>query len=42
MAIIKKIAITRVDEDMENKDIEKLETLYTADRDGKWCSCFGK
>ena len=42
MAITEKIAITRVDEDMENKDMNKMETSYTAGRDGKWCSCFGK
>ena len=42
MAITKKIAITRVNEGMENKDMDKLETLYTAGRDGNWCSCFGK
>lgn len=39
MAITKKIAITRVDEDVENKDMDKLETSYTAGTDGKWCSC---
>ena len=42
MAIIKKIAIMRFDEDMENKDMEKLEPSYIAGRDLKWCSCFGK
>ena len=37
-AIRKKCKISNVHEDVE----EKLESLYTAVRNVKWCSCFGK
>lgn len=35
--LLKKKKITNVDE-----DVEKLEPSYTAGRDVKWCSYFGK
>ena len=37
MAAIKKQEITSIDE-----DVEKLDPLYTASGNVKWCSCYGK
>lgn len=34
---IKNRTITRV-----GKDVEKLESVYTASTNVKWCSCYGK